>query len=190
MSRDFGLGRIPAPDPRDARHPLTLVTPLRATVATRYWRCGPVLDQGSTPHCVAYAWSQFIRSAPFMSILPLEYEQNLYARAQILDEFPGEDYDGTSVRGGVKAVQEQGRVSEYLWSNDADEVRRYVLSRGPIVAGTDWFEEMFFPELNKGYLVPDGPLVGGHAWLIVGFSEKRRAFRMLNSWGTSWGTKG
>ena len=29
---------------------------------------------------------------------------------------------------------------------------------------------------------------GGHAWLVNGVSRTSRTFRMLNSWGPSWGS--
>lgn len=193
MMRNFGMGRLPAPDPRDSRHQLRTVTPLRAAMATRYWRTGPVLDQGSTSQCVAYSWTQFITSAPLMSKVPVNYPADLYNRAQQLDEFAGESYEGTSVRGGVKALQEQGRVSEYLWSTDADECRRYVLSRGCAVLGIDWPESFFTPvrKSNGMYLEnPESPIAGGHAILVCGYSEKRKAFRLLNSWGATWGAGG
>jgi len=32
--------------------------------------------------------------------------------------------------------------------------------------------------------------VGNHAIVLVGYSESRQAFRILNSWGTDWGDKG
>lgn len=37
---------------------------------------------------------------------------------------------------------------------------------------------------------PSGASVGGHAVLLVGFDSERRAWRMRNSWGTSWGDDG
>lgn len=190
-TRNYGLGRIAAPDARDAVFRLASVTPKRAAVSTRYWRTGPVLDQGPFPHCVGFSWAQFIASAPFMTKLPrYSYPSDLYRTAQDMDEWEGNAYDGTSVRGGVKALQSQGRISGYLWSTDVDEIRRYVLSRGPVVMGTDWYSSMFTPESFDGFLVPEGAWAGGHAWLVVGFSATRQAFRMLNSWGPGWSSGG
>lgn len=194
MKREYGLGRLPAADPRDARHALRTVTPLRATVSTRYWRTGPVMDQGSTPQCVAYSWAQFIASAPIMTRLPWpNYQLSLYQRAQQLDEWPGENYEGTSVRAGVKALQEEGRISEYLWTTDADVLRRYVLSRGCAVIGIDWPESFFYPVRHRDGQYLDNPQTenaGGHAIAVVGYSEKRKAFRLLQSWGLEYGERG
>ena len=188
------LGRIPSLDPRDKKHPLSAITPQRATVATRYWRTGPVLDQGSQPHCVAFAWAQFLLSAPSMTRLtsPTLFARALYMRAQELDEWEGSNYDGTSVRGGVKALEEQHRIKEYLWTKDEDVIRRYVLSRGGLVLGVDWYTGFFEPKKIGGeyWLEPSGVVEGGHAIYEKGYSEKRSAHRWLNSWGKRFAYNG
>lgn len=169
---------------------MSLVTPKKAIIESKFWQTGVVLDQGDTPQCVAFAWSQFLQTAPIETALPsLDYPAALYASAQQLDEFSGEDYDGTSVRGGVKALQAQGRIANYVWSHSADEVRRFILTHGIVVMGTDWYDAMFEPD-SKHFIKPRGQIAGGHAWLLTGYSQKQRAFRMINSWGTSWGDRG
>ncbi|MEZ4391976.1 MAG: C1 family peptidase [Polyangiales bacterium] len=55
----------------------------------------------------------------------------------------------------------------------------------PVVVGLqvteDWmsFDGDTLPE-------PSGPVVGGHAVLLVGYDLARRCWRVRNSWGTSW----
>lgn len=36
----------------------------------------------------------------------------------------------------------------------------------------------------------DSPLIGYHAMVLVGYSDDRQAFKLINSWGTRWGDKG
>ncbi len=36
----------------------------------------------------------------------------------------------------------------------------------------------------------EGPVVGGHGYLISGVNTKTRRLRMKNSWGLDWGDKG
>ena len=115
---------------------------------------------------------------------------DLYHTAQVLDEWPGENYNGTSVRAGAKALLSRGLLSEYVWGTTVAELRNFVLSRGTAVVGTDWYEEMFYPEQHGGYLVVQGAVVGGHAWLVIGYDAKKKAFIMLNSWGPEWGKAG
>ena len=48
---------------------------------------------------------------------------------------------------------------------------------------------MFRPN-RLGFLNVSGPVVGGHAYLITGYSGVFHYFTMLNSWGICWGRKG
>src|SRR6185436_14113346 len=99
------LGRKHAPDARDLNHLLrhAALTPERPK--TKTWRLLWHGDQGETPHCVGFAWHGLLRSSPVLNHQPLP--DPLYLAAQKYDEFPGENYDGTSVRGGAKALQKQ-----------------------------------------------------------------------------------
>lgn len=192
--KKHGLGRLPAPDSRDHQHMLSAVTPKRADVSSKMWTPGAVLDQGNSSECVANAWTGFLEASPLRTSLVqfggVESIHALYKAAQKVDEWPGEDYNGTSVRAGAKVLTTQGRLAEYLWAFDVDTMRRYVLSRGPVVVGTNWYEDMFYPEQHKKFLSPTGAMAGGHAWLVIGYSLARKSFRMVNSWGPSWGEKG
>ena len=191
-----GLGRREAKDPRDALYPLrAALPPARAIAAlpeSKYWSPGAVLDQGPTPQCVAYSWTQFLLTSPIkskLSVLGSDFMQRVYREAQTVDEWPGEAYDGTSVRAGAKVLTRLGHLAEYRWAKNADEVKTYVLSRGCVIFGTNWYEGMFYPT-HDGYLKIEGQIAGGHAYAIVGYSKPRDAFRILNSWGIGWGEKG
>ena len=190
-----GLGRFAAKDPRDQNHTFGALLKRRAGKPTsKTWRTSrPALDQGQTSRCVAFSWTQFLGAQPIQTRAKVRTEDalnELYHQAQVLDEWPGEDYNGTSVRGGAKALQAAGHLSEYVWGTTLDDLRAFVSQRGPVVIGSDWYEEMFYPEKHDGYLVPEGANAGGHAWLIYGYDAKKDEFRMLNSWGPNWGVKG
>lgn len=193
---NYGLGRRPAPDPRDANYPLRamLETPASepALRSRRYWQSGPVLDQGQTPQCVGFAWRNWLNCAPIMDRPASGPAPDvLYREAQDVDEWPGNAYDGTSVRAGAKAMQAHGYLTSYVWSTSAEEVATFVLTRGPVVLGTEWRRGMFQPG-------PDGvvrvtaadPVVGGHAYLVLGYARTRGLFRCFNSWGLGWGQRG
>jgi hypothetical protein len=190
----LGLGRKRAEDPRDREHHLAkLVKPPVGPVRSKYWPMFYVLDQGPTPQCVAFAWTGFLLCYPTRTTpqqLGATYTPDVYHAAQKIDEWDGEDYDGTSVRAGAKVLASQKRFKEYLWAWDATTVRDYVLQRGPVVLGTDWMLDMFYPEQHNGFIVPTGPVAGGHAYLVVGYSASRAAFRIVNSWGPLWGVRG
>jgi C1A family cysteine protease len=119
-----------------------------------------------------------------------------YNGAQSNDEWPGSDYDGSSVRGAFKWLQSQGYVGTYEWAFDINTVANWLLTVGPMVAGTTWFSDMFDP-LPSGFLRVSGDAVGGHAYTLVGCNRDkpcpdgtRGAVRIQNSWSASWGQGG
>jgi hypothetical protein len=143
-----------------------------------------VLDQGATPQCVAYSCANWLSCLPIRTIVDTPaYEQALYDRAQQIDEWPGENYEGTSVRAGFKVLQEQGHLPNYVWAQSEMDIFEFVATTGPVVMGTDWYSDMFNPDA-EGYLNPTGNVVGGHAWLIYGVEQD--FYYMQNSWG-QWG---
>lgn len=182
-----GLGRVYIPDPRDRMFSMArVVGTMKPT--TRHWKIGPVLDQGMTSQCVGFAWAQFLHSAPIMTRdRTLPRPEAIYNMAQTMDEWTGEAYEGTSVRGGAKALLSLGLIKSYVWADSMPTLKRFVSEIGPVVAGTDWFGGM--DRTRGGFTIPEGRYRGGHAFLIIGWSESRRAFRCVNSWG-EWGEGG
>lgn len=194
-----GLGRRACKDPDDQKY---LLARQRRPVGVthRYWWTPPVWDQGATSHCVAYSGVRYLMSGPVMNrAIPFE---ELYNQCQELDEWDGNDYDGTSVRALFKAFKARGIVGEYRWAFECAPVVDHLLRTGPVVLGTVWTEEMANPSpqvpgslyLEFGELDPDE---GGHAWCATGVNLKRRnpdgtvgAVRGVNSWGTGWGDQG
>jgi hypothetical protein len=186
-----GLGRLAASDARDAAFPLrTLLPPAPPAVKSRFFHTGPVLDQGQSPECVAYAWKQWLDSSP-ITAKPAQppTPEWIYHAAQAVDEWAGTPHDGTSVRAGAKVIEGLKRLGAYHWSTSADDARLYLLTMGTLVIGINWYEAMFDPEAD-GTLQVSGSLAGGHALLLNGFSDSRQAFRGINSWGPDWGQNG
>ena len=183
------LGRRPAPDLRDQQYQMRRLVPRTVPQKTRLYRIGPILDQGFTSSCVGQAWRQWLSSALMMTRDGPD-ALTIYTSAQKVDEWDGEDYEGTSVRGGVKVLQALGRVASYVWSSDADVIRDYELSGlGVVVIGVNWYTSMFDIDA-KGYLRVSGSVEGGHAVVLGGYSVERKAHRLINSWGKSWGEQG
>lgn len=133
---------------------------------------------------------------------PKEQPEDIYRECLKVDEWEGEDWDGgTSVRALFKVLKRLGYVSEYKWAFDAETVVNHLLTRGPVVMGTDWTRDMFTPDVRTGYISATGPNEGGHGYTLVAANRKRRnpdksdehpegtigAVRMVNSWGREWG---
>lgn len=190
------LGRIYIPDERDKNFLLSEILPRRSSNVGKsykyWWPSGWWGDQGNTPQCVSYAWLHWLEDGgvtQYNSILPEVTPAILYKDAQRRDVWPGESYDGTSVRGGAKALQARGYIADYRWTWDVEELARAILTLGPVVVGSDWFYGMFFPDI-EGVITLTGQSAGGHAYVVNGVSMSRRMFRIKNSWGRNWGKNG
>ena len=122
-------------------------------------------------------------------VAPIIPPSVIYQNAQKLDEWLGENYDGTSVRAGVKYLQNVKKVSSYYWGYDLNTLINTVLNIGPVVVGTNWYNGMFYPD-KKGLIRLSGGLAGGHAYVINGVDKTKKLFRLKNSWGRSWGQQG
>jgi hypothetical protein len=188
------LGRRYAFDPRDQQFPLRAVVAPAQTVADikiKYW---PGLDywgnQGQVSACCGYSAVHLLHSSPitYRKQIPVYDPVSLYREAQKVDEWPGEDYEGTSVRAVMKVLQDAGFIESYHWAVSLLALRTAVKS-SPVVVGTNWYEDMFFPD-KKGKIKIGGSIAGGHAYLIDGINENTETFRIKNSWGRSWGRRG
>jgi hypothetical protein len=189
----FGLGRELVIDERDKKYLIENKLQLKKTTLTeKYWFAdGWWGDQGNTPHCVGYSWSHWIDDGPILHKGPKPNTNPIliYREAQKIDEWPGENYAGTSVRAGAKFLKSKGKIKEYLWTTNLTTLVNTVLTQGPVVVGTNWYYGMFFPDRN-GMIRVTGRISGGHAYLINGVDTKKQIFRIKNSWGRTWGQMG
>lgn len=188
-----GLGRLYAPDPKDENFPMRALVaeaPVEP-VPYAYYHGGMFLDQGSTSQCVEYSWHHYVQTGRIRpkSAYPYWELGVPYREMQDVDEWEGSDYDGTSVRAGAKIMQARGYISEYRWAWDLETVVDAVTRVGPVVMGTNWYRSMFYPD-NRGVVKAEGPIDGGHAWLIDGANRKQGMARAKNSWSRGWGKKG
>ena len=191
---DYGLGRIYIPDERDKGFPMSaILTRQKPEIDYKYyWPKGWWGDQGEKPYCCAYAWLHWLHGGSVTQMAtppPVIGPKILYDLCQANDSFPGNQYDGTTVRAGAKVLMDEGFISEYRWTNDVKVMAEAVLTKGPVVVGTDWHRNMFYPD-KDGVIRTGGGVIGGHAYLIDGVNMVKKQFRAKNSWGREWAKKG
>jgi len=180
-----GFGRLVSVDERDRTHLMRTALPVLTVPMPiqRMWRVWWKGDQGDTSMCVGYAWHGLLRALPLLQRDPKP--SVIYHAAQKVDQWDGEDYDGTSVRAGAKVLKAEGRILSYGWAYDIQTVLNWLAFRGPVVLGTNWYESMLTPDAT-GLVVPGGAVVGGHAYLSIGYDGAKQRLICQNSWG-EWG---
>lgn len=161
----------------------------------------PFYDQGTEGACVGFSCSWM------MSILNRRrYDATkLYREAQDCDEYHDTPpSDGTSVKAALDILRARGHwryyaglmralnlrdgIAAYRWALTVDELRAAISQGTPFVLGINWYEAFDSPVFVKGgwsigHQVNWGYVRGGHAICGYGASDKRQAFRLINTWG-------
>lgn len=201
------LDWVPQHDPRSRNFGLmAVVSPVEPVEVA--WRVPSPLDQGREGACVGFGWIHEALTSPVpvtlsfvRALIPLGLARRpgnviaqwVYKQAQKIDEFPGENYDGTSVNAGAKIMRKLGLITAWRWCFSVDEVIQALMA-GPVVLGIPWYSGMY--EAPGGILKVTGSRVGGHCILARAYKKAGTIFPdepaigLFNSWGPSWGEKG
>jgi hypothetical protein len=163
---------IPSPDPSPTENP---------------WTTQVQLDQGETGHCVGFGWAQWGDTTPINDSYVDDDGHAIYYECKVIDGETGQE-NGSQVRSGAKAMKNRGRIDAYVFAENMDDIEEWVKTKGPVVVGTDWTNDMFEPD-EKGFVRPTGGFAGGHCYLLVGWDDKDN-LTFHNSWGISWGLNG
>jgi hypothetical protein len=184
-----GLGYVQIHDERDFNYPMSPhIGEIDGDPLSKkkvYW-LGPILDQRDSQTCVGHAWTLFVTSEPRRT-KPGPDPYQIYQEAQLLESIAGQQ---TTVRAGAKVMlKDKWITGDYVWARNADELWRFVLTRGPVVLGSPWYEGMRGVDGN-GFVNLTGRSLGGHCYLCYGVSGADRAFLCASSWGPNWGRGG
>jgi len=126
MKRAFG--RYFAADDRDK----LLARPRKKSKRySKHWGLGPVLDQLDTPACVGFAGAAYFAASPIKQTVC--DPTGLYVFSKFADEWEGENYEGTSVRGLFKVCHRAGWVSEYRFTTSIEVLIQHILEKGPVI---------------------------------------------------------
>lgn len=162
----------------DERSRAYAAAPLVAELPTRgrLWQPGPRrLDQGREGACVGFGFAGEAAAQPVpVPRVTYLYARGWYANAQRRDEWPGENYEGTSVLAGAQEGQSRGLYGRgYRWAFSVEELAHAIVAGddedgGPAVAGVEWTAGSYSTDL-LGVLRPSGAVVGGHCISLLGF---------------------
>lgn len=206
VALDPRLGRVPSFDDRSWAYPVRGLLaaelgiakpPLRSWTWPMTWLA---LDQGSEGSCVGHGHGGRVKGAPDLHPeVDHRWCRQLYLDAQRVDEWAGEDYEGTSVLAGAKVLTSHGLYDAYYWAFGVEDTLRAIGYLGPVVVGTAWLDGMFEPR-PSGLLEVTGSVAGGHCYLLRGVRLKAtlpgeglkpiEVVRIRNSWGPEWGVNG
>lgn len=177
-------------DPRNRNYPVRALIAKTAKPRSYTWACPVQLDQGSEGACTGFGTAHEAAARPVkVPGITNEVARKVYRRARQLDEWPGEDYEGSSVLGAVKAATELGWYKEYRWAFGEEELALAVGYKGPAIIGVNWYEGMSTPD-KDGVIHVTGKLLGGHCICVIGYNHKLRRYLLQNSWGKKWGLNG
>jgi C1A family cysteine protease len=84
-------------------------------------------------------------------------------------------------------------IASWSWvtgtSPTVEAIRNALYTHGPLVSTMDVYSD-FFAYSSGIYVHTSGAYQGGHAVLIVGYSDAGQYFIVKNSWGADWGESG
>lgn len=182
----------------------------------------PILDQGREGACTGFGLTTvahyLLRTRHVVKDVNAVSPRMFYEMAKRYDEWEGDDYSGSSARGGMKGWHKHGVCSSKLWAYKAgknaprltnnraqDAAKRplgayFRVNHKDLVAMHSAIAEVGVlyatASVHAGWDKVDGTGLipfeegneGGHAFAIVAFDE--RGFWIQNSWSATWGNGG
>lgn len=210
-------------DFRDRMYVPTLIeVPTEIPLATYRLHDVPILDQGQEGACTGFGLATvanyLLRRRRVVPDPTPVSPRMLYSMARRYDEWPGENYDGSSARGAMKGWHKHGICSETSWpykvgaddrrlteDRTSDAIRRPLgayfrvnhkdivalhaaLAEVGILYATGAVHEGWDQVDEDGHIPFSERLTGGHAFAIVAYD--RDGLWIQNSWGSDWGKRG
>lgn len=176
-----------------------------------------IRDQGREGACTGFAACAVINYLNQERRADLQVSARmLYEMARKHDEWPGEEYEGSSLRGVIKGWKNMGVCSEDFWpykmrggephltieaakdarnntvgayyrlAPDVSHFHNAINEAGIIAVSANVHEGWQNP--IDGVIVKSDNMIGGHAFAIVGYNDQ--GFIVQNSWSKKWGNQG
>jgi hypothetical protein len=96
----------------------------------------------------------------------------------------------------IPTAAERARATDFKIKNwfavdpkRIDDVKGQLALGNPVIFGMQ-VGKKFEEHRGKGIYKGESKTESGHAMTVIGYDDRRQAFRIINSWGTLWGDKG
>jgi len=85
----------------------------------------------------------------------------------------------------------QFKISGYRTINaqDLNTVKAHLAAQMPVIVAMNIDNAFMNLGANQNWTT-SGPVVGSHSMVVVGYNDTQHALKLINSWGTGWGTGG
>lgn len=112
--------------------------------------------------------------------------------AASLAEYPYNDSTCAPPSMTIRRRASDFRISDWYRVDHTrtDQVKAALARGNPVVIGMLMTDELDRLQRGEIYYGQGTPEPGGHAMSIVGYDERRQAFKVINSWGTQWADDG
>lgn len=95
----------------------------------------------------------------------------------------------------AKGIARWGKIGAYYRLQGIQEVKEWLFSHGPVLAGVTVGRTFFNPVRHRGcprksYVKIPQEDLGGHAICLVSYDDEFNLLGFKNSWGTKWGDQG
>ena len=177
----------------------------------------PILDQGTEGACTGFGLATMVhylmRKRKVVPDTTTISPHMLYQLAKRYDEWPGDNYEGSSARGAMKGWHKHGVCADSIWKKEkrlapnasTDAATRplgayFRVNHRDLVAMHSAIVEVGILYASAtvhagwdnvkadGIIKMQDQILGGHAFAIVAFDE--HGFWIQNSWGQKWGNEG
>ncbi len=144
----------------------------------------------------AYVYNQIVNgSCDRGSTFPENFNILVSQGADPLSVFPYNQYDcSTQPTDEQKSIAYPYRAESYarLDVSDIDALKTYLASGDIFVVAIPVYTDFYYVPDDPNYVYDYewGDYQGGHGMAVVGYNDNLQAFKVVNSWGTSWGYGG
>ncbi len=200
----YGLGAIPSPpDPND--YPIEALyaalgidVPVALPAVFASTPVPPILNQGSTPQCVAFSTAGVKDFQDYDDQAPKwwDFDHDLFfsrigggpGGAVVRNAMDQLLKVGYPVVGNAAAASLHKVAAYYAVPVTVSDIKAAIATFGEVVFGMTWANSYFGPN-SAGILPAFDYQAGGHAIRCRGWDDSK-GFRLANSWGNGWGVNG